>query len=129
MDGLIGRLQPTGWITPDGALRLCFPSMLFDRTYFKQKLIAWDNVRAGADFEMFQRIRRFDPKAMAIGTSLTMLQLDSANSLTNSKEFFNNEQGLSQWRQDYQRQWMARHQGQRALPFQSLPRSTKHEHQ
>jgi hypothetical protein len=122
LNGLIGRMQPRGWITPDGALRLCFPSMLFDRTYFKQKLIAWDNVRAGADFEMFQRIQRFDPKAMAIGTNLTMLQLDSANSLTNSKEFFSNEQGLSQWRQDYQRQWMARHQEQRALPFQPLPR-------
>jgi hypothetical protein len=55
---------------------------------------------------------------MSISTTLTMLQLDSAKSLTNSKEFFNNEKGISQWRQNYQKQWMERHSKQRALPFE-----------
>jgi hypothetical protein len=119
-DGLVRRLQPTGWITPDGGLRLCFPSMLFEQTYFRQKLGAWDSVKAGADLEIFHRIKRFDPKALAISTKLTMLQLDHPASLTSSPKLYNDERGISEWRLNYQREWIAKHQStsdMRIAPF------------
>ncbi len=124
-DGLVRRLQPTGWITPDGGLRLCFPSMLFDRAYFQQKLGAWESVKAGADLEMFQRIKRFDPTAILISTKLMMLQLDHPASLTSSAEMYNDERGISEWRYNYQRMWTARHQGHTAMPFLSSPQITE----
>jgi hypothetical protein len=110
-------MQPTGWITPDGVLRLCFPSMLFEQSYFRQKLGAWDSVKAGADLELFHRIRRFEPKALAISTKLTTLQLDHPASLTSSAELYNDERGISEWRLAYQRRWTVKHQSHATMPL------------
>jgi hypothetical protein len=120
-DGLIRRIQPTGWITPDGATRLCFPSMIFERQYFENTLGAWDSAKAGADLELFHRIRRFDRKSLRINDQLVMLQLDSAGSLTVSDTLFNDERGISTWRQQYQRAWMRWHAESTELPKPPRP--------
>jgi hypothetical protein len=115
-DGLIRRIQPTGWITGDGALRLCFPSKLFEREYFETRLGAWDTAKAGADLEMYQRIKTFDLESIHEIATPVMIQLDRVDSLTSSTELFNDERGISEWRRIYQLRWTRWHQQHTALP-------------
>lgn len=42
--GQFTRFQPPNWVTNDGAMRWCFPSPLFERRYFVERLGAWDSV-------------------------------------------------------------------------------------
>jgi hypothetical protein len=49
-----------------------------------------------------------------------MLQLDHPASLTSSAELYNDERGISEWRLNYQREWIAKHQStsdMRIAPF------------
>ena len=114
--GAIARFQPLNAISEDGARRLCFPSPLFRKTYFIDKLGAWESVRAGADSELIARITRFDPEVITTLDTLVMFQLDSADSITNSTEFYNNEQGVSPKRKLYQEDWRRRHAASKTMP-------------
>jgi glycosyltransferase involved in cell wall biosynthesis len=57
MNGQFTRFQPMDWVSLDGALRLCFPSPLFDRTYFDQKLGAGTVCESG---QMQKFCKEFD---------------------------------------------------------------------
>jgi hypothetical protein len=123
MNGQFTRFQPLDWVSLDGALRLCFPSPLFDRAYFDQKLGAWDSVRVGADAEIFQRIRRFDPSALCTLDTPVMLQLDLPDSLTRHEETHNDERGESPARTAYRQAWSAWHAGQTDMPKLHFPKT------
>lgn len=125
MNGQFTRFQPLDWVSLDGALRLCFPSPLFDRAYFDQKLGAWDSVRIGADAEIFQRIRRFDPSALQILDTPLMLQLDLDGSLTRSEETHNDERGEAPARTAYRQAWSAWHAAQTAMPKLQFPQTQR----
>jgi hypothetical protein len=114
--GRFTRFQPLSWVTEDGAMRWCFPSPLFERRYFEDKLGAWDSVRVGADAEIVQRIRRFEPEAIQVMNCPVMIQLDEEGSLTRSEEFFNDQRGESPARQAYRESWMALHAKSNSLP-------------
>ena len=116
MNGQFTRFQPLDWVSLDGALRLCFPSPLFSRAYFDQKLGAWDSVRVGADLEIFQRIHRFDPSALQILDIPVMLQLDLQDSLTRNEETYNDERGEAPVRKAYRQAWAAWHAAQTEMP-------------
>ena len=116
MHGQFTRFQPIDWVSIDGALRLCFPSPLFDRAYFDQKLGAWDKVRVGADHEIFQRIKRFEPNKLHILDTPVMLQLDTDNSLTRHPETYNDERGEAPARAAYRQAWSAWHASHTAMP-------------
>jgi hypothetical protein len=107
--GQFTRFQPIDWVSIDGALRLCFPSPLFNRAYFDQKLGAWDNVRVGADHEIFQRIKRFEPDKLHILDTPVMLQLDTENSLTRHPDTYNDERGEAPARVAYRKAWSTLH--------------------
>jgi hypothetical protein len=124
MNGQFTRFQPIDWVSLDGALRLCFPSPLFSRAYFDQKLGAWDSVRIGADAEIFQRIRRFDPSALQILDTPVMLQLDLEDSLTRNEETHNDERGEAPARTAYRQAWASWHAAQTEMP--KLPFPQKH---
>ena len=123
MHGQFTRFQPLDWVSLDGALRLCFPSPLFDRAYFDQKLGAWDSVRVGADAEILQRIRRFDPSALQILDTPVMLQLDLQDSLTRHEETHNDERGEAPARAAYRRAWSDWHNGQTEMPKLQFPQT------
>jgi hypothetical protein len=125
MNGQFTRFQPINWVSLDGALRLCFPSPLFDRAYFDQKLGAWDSVRIGADAEIFQRIRRFEPGALRILDTPVMLQLDLQDSLTRHEETHNDERGEAPARTAYRRAWSAWHAAQMAMPKLQFPQTQR----
>ncbi len=125
MNGQFTRFQPIDWVSLDGALRLCFPSPLFERAYFDQKLGAWDSVRIGADAEIFQRIRRFDPGALQILDTPVMLQLDLQDSLTRHEETHNDERGEAPARQAYRQAWSAWHAAQTAMPKLQFPQTQR----
>jgi hypothetical protein len=114
--GRFTRFQPLSWVTEDGAMRWCFPSPLFERRYFEDKLGAWDSVRVGADAEIVQRIRRFEPEAIRILTCPVMIQLDDEWSLTRSEEFFNDERGESPHRLEYRERWGRWHDEHKVMP-------------
>lgn len=123
MHGQFTRFQPLDWVSLDGALRLCFPSPLFSRAYFDQKLGAWDSVRFGADYEIFQRIRKFDPSALQILDTPVMLQLDLPDSLTRHEDTHNDERGEAPARTAYRKAWSARHAEQTAMPKLHFPKT------
>jgi glycosyltransferase involved in cell wall biosynthesis len=123
MNGQFTRFQPLDWVSLDGALRLCFPSPLFDRVYFDQKLGAWDSVRVGADAEIIQRVRRFDPGALHILDAPVMLQLDLLDSLTRREESYNDERGEAPARAAYRKAWTAWHAAHTEMP--KLPLAQK----
>jgi hypothetical protein len=125
MNGQFTRFQPIDWISLDGALRLCFPSPLFDRAYFDQKLGAWDSVRIGADAEILQRISKFDPGALQILDIPVMLQLDLQDSLTRHEETHNDERGEAPARTAYRRAWSAWHAAQTAMPKLQFPQTQR----
>ncbi len=125
MNGQFTRFQPLDWVSLDGALRLCFPSPLFNRAYFDQKLGAWDSVRIGADAEIFQRIRRFDPSALQILDTPVMLQLDLDGSLTRSEETHNDERGEAPARTAYRQAWSAWHAAQTEMPKLQFPQTQR----
>jgi glycosyltransferase involved in cell wall biosynthesis len=121
MNGRFTRFQPLDWVSLDGALRLCFPSPLFNRAYFDHKLGAWDSVRIGADAEIFQRIRKFDLGALQILDSPVLLQLDLHDSLTRNEETHNDERGEAPTRTAYRQAWAAWHAGQTEMPKLHFP--------
>ena len=125
MNGRFTRFQPLDWVTLDGALRLCFPSPLFDRAYFEQKLGAWDSARIGADAEILQRIRRFDPTALHILDTPVMLQLDLQDSLTRHAETHNDERGEAPARTAYRQAWTAWHAAQTNMPKLQFPQKSR----
>ena len=125
-DGRFTRFQPAGWVSDDGAMRTCFPSPLFERRYFVDRLGAWDSARFGADTEILQRIRRFDPAALAALTTPTMLQLDEDGSLTRHSETYNDERGESPARLTYRLAWNRWHAGQGNLPKMAPGQSILH---
>lgn len=125
MNGQFTRFQPLDWVNLDGALRLCFPSPLFDRAYFDQKLGAWDSVRIGADTEILQRIRRFEPDALHILDTPVMLQLDLDGSLTRHEETHNDERGEAPARTAYRQAWSAWHAGQTEMPKLPFPQKQR----
>lgn len=125
MNGQFTRFQPIDWVSLDGALRLCFPSPLFDRAYFDQKLGAWDSVRIGADTEIFQRIRRFDHGALHILDTPVMLQLDLQDSLTRNEETHNDERGEAPARTAYRQAWSAWHATQAGMPKLQFPQTQR----
>lgn len=114
--GRFTRFQPTNWVTEDGAMRTCFPSPLFERRYFVERLGAWDSVKVGADTEILQRIRRFDRLALAELDRLVMLQLDDERNLTRQPETYNDERGESPGRVAYREAWGQWHAGLVDLP-------------
>jgi hypothetical protein len=125
MNGRFTRFQPLDWFSLDGALRLCFPSPLFSRAYFDQKLGAWDSVRIGADAEILQRIRRFDPGALQILDTPVMLQLDLDDSLTRNEETYNDERGEAPARTAYRQAWAAWHAAQTNMPMLHFPQKQR----
>jgi hypothetical protein len=125
MNGQFTRFQPLDWVSLDGALRLCFPSPLFDRAYFDQKLGAWDSVRIGADHEIFQRICKFDPGALQILDTPVMLQLDLQDSLTRHEETHNDERGEAPACTAHRRAWYAWHAAQTAMPKLQFPQTQR----
>jgi len=125
MNGQFTRVQPIDWVSLDGALRLCFPSPLFDRAYFDQKLGAWDSARVGADAEIFQRISRFDPSALQILDTPVMLQLDLPDSLTRNEETHNDERGESPARTAYRQAWSSWHAAQTEMPKLPFPQKQR----
>ena len=125
MNGQVTRFQPVDWVSLDGALRLCFPSPLFNRAYFDQKLGAWDSVRIGADAEIFQRIRRFDPSALQILDTPVMLQLDLDGSLTRNEETHNDERGEAPARKAYRQAWSSWHAAQTEMPKLPFPQKQR----
>ena len=125
MNGQFTRFQPIDWVSLDGALRLCFPSPLFERAYFDKKLGAWDSARIGADQEIFQRIRRFDPGALRILDSPVMLQLDLQDSLTRHEETHNDERGEAPVRAAYRKSWSAWHAAHTDMPQLHFPQKQR----
>jgi len=125
MHGQFTRFQPLDWVSLDGALRLCFPSPLFSRAYFDQKLGAWDSVRFGADYEIFQRIRKFDASALQILDTPVMLQLDLQGSLTRNEETHNDERGEAPARTAYRQAWSAWHAAQTEMPKLPFPQKQR----
>lgn len=125
MNGQFTRFQPIDWVSLDGALRLCFPSPLFERAYFDQKLGAWDSARIGADQEIFQRIRRFDPGALHILDTPVMLQLDLQDSLTRHEETHNDERGEAPARAAYRKSWSAWHAAHTDMPKLHFPQQAR----
>lgn len=125
MNGQFTRFQPLNWVSLDGALRLCFPSPLFDRLYFDQKIGAWDSVRIGADYEIFQRIQRFEPSALRILDTPVMLQLDLQDSLTRQEETYNDERGEAPARSAYRQAWSAWHAVQTEMPKLPFPQTQR----
>ena len=123
MNGEFTRFQPLDWVSLDGALRICFPSPLFDRKYFDQRLGAWDSVRIGADHEIFQRVRRFDPGVLNILDTPVMLQLDLQDSLTRHEDTHNDERGEAPARTAYRQSWSAWHAFQRVMPKLQYPQT------
>lgn len=120
-DGRITRMQPLNWVTDDGALRLCFPSPLFRRDYFDQRLGAWDSVRVGADYEILQRLRRFEPQRLIVLDVPVMLQLEAADSLTTHALTHNDERGESPARIAYRQAWSQWHAQHASLPRLNFP--------
>ena len=125
MNGRFTRFQPLDWVSLDGALRLCFPSPLFERAYFDHKLGAWDSVRIGADAEILQRIRRFDPGALHILDTPVMLQLDLQDSLTRHEATHNDERGEAPARTAYRQAWTAWQAAQTDMPKLQFPQKPR----
>jgi hypothetical protein len=115
--GQFTRFQPLNWVTNDGALRLCFPSPIFNSHYLRERLGGWHAVRVGADFEIVQRVRRFEPHRLVVLNMPCMLQLDVEASLTRSAETHSDERGESPLRSNYRRAWNAWHAQHASLPF------------
>jgi hypothetical protein len=115
--GQFTRFQPLNWVTDDGAMRLCFPSPLFERRYLQEVLGGWHPVRVGADFEIVQRMRRFDAQRLVVLNKPVMLQLDTAQSLTRNLQTHSDERGESPLRSNYRRAWNAWHAQHASLPF------------
>ena len=120
-DGRITRFRPLDWITDDGALRLCFPSLLFERRYFDQALGAWDSVRVGADNELLQRLRRFAPASLLSLAQPVMLQLDAADTLTTHADTYCDARGVAPARTAYEQAREAWLSQQTALPRLRFP--------
>lgn len=125
MNGQFTRFQPLDWVSLDGALRLCFPSPMFERAYFDQKLGAWDSVRIGADAEILQRIRRFDPGALHILDTPVMLQLDLQGSLTRHEATHNDDRGEAPVRTAYRQSWSAWHAEHEGMPKLQFPQKQR----
>lgn len=115
------RFQPTNWVTNDGAMRWCFPSPLFERRYFVERLGAWDSVTVGADTEIIQRIRRFEPQALRILDIPVMLQLDAEDSLTRAESTYNDDRGEAPVRVAYRQSWSRWHATQTNMPKLPFP--------
>lgn len=119
--GQFTRLQPPNWVTEDGAFRWCFPSPLFERQFFLDRLGAWDSVTIGADAEIIQRIRRFAPGTLKILDVPVMLQLDVEGSLTRADATHNDDRGESPMRAAYRQSWRRWHDCQAELPKLGFP--------
>jgi len=115
--GQFTRFQPLNWVTNDGALRLCFPSPVFNSHYLRERLGGWHAVRVGADFEIVQRIRRFEPHRLVVLNKPCMLQLDVEASLTRSAETHSDERGESPLRTNYRKAWNAWHAQYQSIPI------------
>ena len=105
----------------DGALRWCHPSPLFRRSFFQERLGAWDSVRFGADTEILERMLRFAPEKIAMLPTPVMLQLDQEGSLTRQGDSFIGPQGASPKRVAYRQSWKDWHQQQVQLPRLVVP--------
>lgn len=123
--GRFTRFQPIDWVSLDGALRLCFPSPLFNRAYFDQKLGAWDSVRVGADAEILQRLRRFEPQKLQVLDTPVMLQLDTQDSLTRQEDTHNDERGEAPLRTAYRQAWSSWHASQSQMPLMRFPQKQR----
>ena len=119
--GLFTRFQPVGWVTSDGAMRWCFPSPLFERRFFLEKLGAWDSVRVGADTEIVQRVRRFAAQTIRVLDIPVMLQLDSEGSLTRHPDTYNDDRGEAPAREHYRQQWQRWHATHAEMPRFTFP--------
>ncbi|WPL18695.1 Putative glycosyltransferase EpsE [Thiorhodovibrio winogradskyi] len=120
-NGRVTRFRDPDWIAEDGVLRLCFPSLLFERNYFEQRLGAWDSVRVGADAEILARIRRYTPQCLRVIERPLMLQLDASQSLTTNDATYLDERGVAPIRRDYQQAWESWHNDQAELPRLQFP--------
>ena len=124
-DGFFTRFQPVNWFTKDGAMRWCFPSPLFERSFFESQLGAWDSVRIGADTEIVQRIRRFAPHRLKILDIPVMLQLDAPDSLTRHPNTYNDSRGEAPLRTAYRKAWNHWHGSHQSLPRLAYPQPTR----
>jgi hypothetical protein len=110
--GRFSHFSKIGKTSIDGAQRLASISCFFDRAYFKETLGHWDSVRFGGDSELIERCRSLlGPDFLTAGV-LTMLCLDSEQSLTNHPVHgISKTTGISPSRQYYREQWMRWHRG------------------
>lgn len=120
-EGEVTRFTPACSYSPDGALRYCHPSLLFERRYFETRLGAWDSVRIGADTEIIERIMHFEPNRMAVLEIPVMLQLDLANSLTRAEDTYIDERGASPIRIAYRQAWENWHNSNHNIPRLAFP--------
>ena len=113
-DGQIVRFSPIGEISDDGALRKCFVSMFFEANFFRQKLVAWDSVRVGADSELMARAEILANGKIVHDRNLLMICLDHPTSLTRDPDTgIHANAGLSPARLAYQTSWKAWHKAGR----------------
>lgn len=123
--GEVTHFHPVCSFVLDGALRWCHPSPLFRRSYFEEKLGAWDSVRFGADTEILERMLRFEPEKVALLETPVMLQLDRDGSLTRQPDSYIGPQGASKKRLAYRQAWVDWHQRHSRMPRLIYPQSKR----
>lgn len=109
-DGHFSHFARIGKTSADGVLRTASISLFLEASFIREKLGYWDSVRFGGDSELIERCRRILGPGFLETPVLTMLCLDSEQSLTNHPEHgISKTTGISPVRQRYRNEWVAWH--------------------
>ena len=120
--GCADHLSKNSSNSHDGIFRKAFISLLIERDLLLESIGFWDNVRFGADSEMFARVKKHVGQNLKLIENALMLCLSSEKSLTgNSRHGISHTNELSPTRKSYIESWQDWHKKtdtpQLSLPF------------
>ena len=109
-NGHFSHFARIGKTSADGVTRTASISLFLESSLLREQLGYWDSVRFGGDSELIERCRRILGSGFLETSVLTMICLDSEQSLTNHPEHgISKTAGISPVRQRYRNEWVAWH--------------------
>lgn len=85
-DGYLSGYRLPGKFSYDGFTHKCLVSLMISTEFLRSKLGCWDNVRFGADSELFHRLKKLAPTRLIEDWRPLIIALDSPQSLTGNPE-------------------------------------------